>query len=44
MRSRGLTLTEASKLQLNSYFQEIISFIPVTEGRWNLLDILLKEN
>ena len=44
MRSRGLTLTEASKLQLSSYFQEIISFIPVAKGRWDLLDKLLKEN
>ena len=44
MRSRGLTLPEASKLQLCSYFQEIISFIPVAKGRWDLLDKLLKEN
>ena len=44
MRSRGLTLTEASKLQLSSYFQEIISFIPVSKSRWDLLDKLLKEN
>ena len=44
MRSRGLTLTEASQLQLSSYFQEIISFIPVTKDRWDLLDKLLKED
>ncbi len=44
MRSRGLTLTQASKLQLGSYFQEIISFIPVSKSRWDLLDKLLKEN
>ena len=44
MRSRGLTLEEASKLQLSSYFQEIISFIPVSKDRWDLLDKLLKEN
>ena len=44
MRSRGLTLTEASKLQLSSYFQEIISFIPVSKNRWDLLDKLLREN
>ena len=44
MRSRGLTLTQASQLQLSSYFQEIISFIPVTKDRWDLLDKLLKEN
>ena len=44
MRSRGLTLTEASKLQLSSYFQEIISFIPVPKDRWDLLDKLLKDN
>jgi len=43
MRSRGLTLTEANKLQLSSYFQEIISFIPVSKERWDLLDKLLKE-
>ncbi len=41
MRSRGITLPEASKLQLSSYFQEIISFIPVSKGRWDLLDKLL---
>ena len=44
MRARGLTLTEASKLQLSSYFQEIISFIPVSKDRWDLLDKLLNEN
>jgi len=44
MRSRGLTLKEASKLQLSSYFQEIISCIPVSKDRWDLLDILLEEN
>ena len=44
MRSRGLTLTEASQLQLSSYFQEIIACIPVSKERWNLLDKLLKEN
>ena len=44
MRSRGLTFTEASKLQLSSYFQEVISFIPVSRSRWDLLDTLLKEN
>ena len=44
MRSRGLTLSEATKLQLSSYFQEIISSIPVTKDRWDLLDKLLKEN
>ena len=43
MRSRGLTLIEASQLQLKSYFQEIISCIPVTKERWDLLDKLLKE-
>ncbi len=44
MRSRGLNLTEASKLQLSSYFQEIISFIPVSKDRWDLLDKLLTED
>ena len=44
MRSRGLTLDEACKLQLRSYFQEIISCIPVSQDRWNLLEKLLKEN
>ena len=44
MRSRGLTLDEACKLQLRSYFQEITSFIPVSQDRWNLLEKLLKEN
>ena len=41
MRSRGLTLTEANKLQLKSYYQEIISFIPISKERWDLLDYLL---
>ena len=41
MRSRGLTLEEASKLQLRSYYQEIISFIPISEDRWDLLALLL---
>ncbi|MDC2988383.1 SufD family Fe-S cluster assembly protein [bacterium] len=44
MRTRGITLAEASKLQLSSYFQEIIAFIPVTKDRWDLLDKLLNEN
>ncbi|MDC3148295.1 SufD family Fe-S cluster assembly protein [bacterium] len=44
MRTRGITLTEASKLQLSSYFQEIISFIPISKDRWDLLDKLLNEN
>ena len=44
MRSRGLTLKEASKLQLSSYFQEIISFIPISKDRWDLLEKLLTEN
>ena len=44
MRTRGITLKEASKLQLSSYFQEIISFIPVSKDRWDLLDKLLNEN
>ena len=44
MRSRGLTLVEASELQLSSYFDEIISCIPVSKDRWDLLDKLLKEN
>ena len=43
MRTRGITLTEASKLQLRTYFQEIISFIPVSKDRWDLLDKLLNE-
>ena len=42
MRSRGLTLEEASKLQLRSYYQEIISFIPISQDRWDLLALLLK--
>ena len=44
MRSRGLTLAEASKLQLGSFFKEIISFIPVPKGRWDLLKKLLKQD
>ena len=44
MRTRGITLAEASILQLSSYFQEIISFIPVSKDRWDLLDKLLNEN
>ena len=44
MRSRGLTLEEASKLQLSSYFQDIISCIPISKDRWDLLDKLIKEN
>ncbi len=44
MRTRGITLAEASKLQLSSYFQEVISFIPVSKDRWDLLDKLLNEN
>jgi len=42
MRSRGLTLEEASKLQLRSYYQEIISFLPIPKERWDLLALLLK--
>tara|TARA_B100000212_G_scaffold187108_1_gene141121 strand:+ start:73 stop:1293 length:1221 start_codon:yes stop_codon:yes gene_type:complete len=41
MRSRGLTLAEASKLQLRSYYQEIISFLPISKKRWDLLNLLL---
>ena len=44
MRSRGLALEEASKLQLKSYYQEIISFIPISKERWDLLDFLLNTN
>jgi len=44
MRTRGITLTEASKLQLRSYFQEVISFIPIKKDKWDLLDKLLNEN
>jgi Fe-S cluster assembly protein SufD len=44
MRSRGLTLAEASKLQLSSYIQEIISSIPISKDRWDLLEKILKEN
>jgi len=43
MRTRGITLKEANKLQLSSYFQEIISFIPVSKDKWDLLDKLLNE-
>ncbi len=42
MRSRGLTLEEASKLQLRSYYQEIISFLPISKERWDVLALLLK--
>ena len=42
MRSRGLTLEQASKLQLRSYYQEIISFLPIKKERWDLLSLLLK--
>ena len=42
MRSRGLTLAEASKLQLRSYYQEIISFLPISKERWDLLGLLLQ--
>ena len=42
MRSRGLTLKEASKLQLRSYYQEIVSFLPISKERWDLLALLLK--
>ena len=42
MRSRGLTLEEASKLQLRSYYQEIISFLPISKERWDLLALLLQ--
>tara|TARA_Y100001978_G_scaffold199859_1_gene215025 strand:+ start:44240 stop:45463 length:1224 start_codon:yes stop_codon:yes gene_type:complete len=42
MRSRGLTLAEASKLQLRSYYQEIISFLPISKDRLDLLALLLK--
>ena len=42
MRSRGLTLEQASKLQLRSYYQEIISFLPISKERWDLLNLLLK--
>jgi len=42
MRSRGLTLEEASQLQLRSYYQEIISFLPISKERWDLLALLLK--
>ncbi len=43
MRSRGLTLAEASKLQLRSYYQEIISFLPISKKRWDLLALLLND-
>ncbi len=42
MRSRGLTLEEASKLQLRSYYEEIISFLPISKERWDLLSLLLE--
>ena len=42
MRSRGLTFEEASKLQLGSFIKEIISFIPIPKGKWDLLNKLLK--
>ena len=42
MRSRGLTLEQASKLQLRSYYQEVISFLPISKERWDLLALLLK--
>ena len=42
MRSRGLTLSQASELQLRSYYQEIISFLPISKERWDLLSLLLK--
>ena len=41
MRSRGLTFTEASKLQLKSYYKEIIDSIPVLENNLVFLDHLL---
>ena len=41
MRSRGLTFTEASKLQLKSYYKEIIDSIPVLEKNLVFLDHLL---
>ena len=43
MRSRGLTLEEASKLQLRSYYQEIISFLPISKERWDILALLLNK-
>tara|TARA_Y100001968_G_C19418894_1_gene750593 strand:+ start:337 stop:1560 length:1224 start_codon:yes stop_codon:yes gene_type:complete len=43
MRSRGLTLEEASKLQLRSYYQEIISFLPISKERWDLLSLLIND-
>jgi len=42
MRSRGLTLEEASKLQLRSYYQEVISFLPISKERWDFLALLLQ--
>ncbi len=42
MRSRGLTLEQASKLQLRSYYQEIISFLPISQERWDLVSLLLQ--
>ena len=44
MRSRGLALEEASKLQLKSYYQEVVSFLPVSKDRWDLIDYLLKDS
>ena len=41
MRSRGLTFAEASKLQLKSYYKEIIDSIPVLEEGLELLNHLL---
>ncbi len=43
MRSRGLTLEEASKLQLRSYYEEIISFLPISKERLDLLTLLFKQ-
>ena len=42
MRSRGLTQEQASKLQLRSYYQEVISFLPISKERWDLLSLLLQ--
>ena len=41
MRSRGLTFAEASKLQLKSYYKEIIDSIPVLEEGLELLNHLI---
>ena len=43
MRSRGLTFAEASKLQLKSYYKEIITTIPVLERNVEFLDYLLND-